>query len=71
MDLRNFCTGAYPFFSAFFKAHRLPQIEDWGGGGGGGGRLCLAGCHVDAKTQSYHLVYIWGSLVKFQRVRLF
>ena len=23
-------------------------------------------CHVVAQTQGYHLVYIWGSLVKFQ-----
>ena len=24
-----------------------------------------AKCHVVAQTQGYHLVYIWGSLVKF------
>ena len=24
------------------------------------------GCHVVAQTQGYHLVCIWGSLVKFQ-----
>ena len=30
------------------------------------GGLCLAGCHVVAQTQGYHLVCIWGSLVKFQ-----
>ena len=41
-----------------FKAQCLSQI--WGGG------LCLAGCHVVAQTQGYHLVCIWGSLVKFQ-----
>ena len=28
--------------------------------------MCLAGCPVVAQTQGYHLVYIWGSLVKFQ-----
>ena len=27
---------------------------------------CLAGCHVVAQTRGYHLVCIWGSLVKFQ-----
>ena len=42
-----------------FKAQCLPEIEERGGGG------CLAGCHVVAQTQGYHLVYIWGSLVKF------
>ena len=30
-----------------FKAQCLPQIE---------GALCLAGCHVVAQTQGYHLV---------------
>ena len=30
------------------------------------GGLCLAGCHVVAQTRGYHLVCIWGSLVKFQ-----
>ena len=30
-----------------FKAKCLPQID---------GGLCLAGCHVVARTQSYHLV---------------
>ena len=40
-----------------FKAQCLPQIK---------GGLCLAGCHVVAQTQGYHLVCIWGSLVKFQ-----
>ena len=39
-----------------FKAHCLPQIERG---------LCLTGCHV-AKTQGYHLVCVWDSLVKFQ-----
>ena len=27
----------YRGLSLFFKAQRLPQIEDWGGGGGGEG----------------------------------
>ena len=40
-----------------FKAQCLPQIK---------GGLCLTGCHVVAQTQGYHLVYIWGSLVKLQ-----
>ena len=42
-----------------FKAQCLPQIK-------GGGGLCLAGCHVLAQTQGYHVVCIWGSLVKLQ-----
>ena len=40
-----------------FKAQCLPQIKKG---------LCLAGCHVFAQIQGYHLVCIWGSLVKFQ-----
>ena len=40
-----------------FKAQCLPQIEVL---------LYLAGCHVVAKTQGYHLVCIWGSLGIFQ-----
>ena len=40
-----------------FKAQCLPQIK---------GGLYLDGCHVVAQAQGYHLVYIWGSLVKFQ-----
>ena len=40
-----------------FKAQCLPQIKEG---------LCLAGCHVVAQTQGYHLVCTWGSLVKFQ-----
>ena len=44
-----------------FKAQYLPQIE---------AGLCLAGCHVVAKTQDYHLVCTWGSLVKFQGGRV-
>ena len=31
-----------------------------------GGGLCLTGCHVVAQTQGYHLVCIWGRLVKLQ-----
>ena len=37
-----------------FKAQCLPQIKRG---------LSLAGGHVVAQTQRYHLVYIWGSLV--------
>ena len=40
-----------------FKAQCLPQIKEG---------LCLAGCHVVAQIQGYHVVCIWGSLVKFQ-----
>ena len=32
--------------------------------------LCLAWFHVVAQAKSYHLVYIWGSLVKFQGGRV-
>ena len=39
-----------------FKAHRLFQIKKG---------LCLAGCHVVAQIQGYHLVCVWGILVKF------
>ena len=28
--------------------------------------MCLAGCHVVAQTQGYHLVCIWSGLFKFQ-----
>ena len=45
-----------------FKAQCLPQI---------GRGLCVAGRHVVAKTQGYHLVCVWGSLVKFQGGELF
>ena len=27
--------------------------------------MCLAGCHVVAQTQGYHLVRIWSGLFKF------
>ena len=40
-----------------FKAQCLPQIERG---------LCVVRRHVFAKTQGYHLVCVWGSLVKFQ-----
>ena len=40
-----------------FKAQCLPQIKEG---------LCLAGYHVVAQTQGYHLVCIWGSLSKMQ-----
>ena len=40
-----------------FKAQCLPQIK---------GGFCLAGCHVVAQAQGYHVVCIWGSLVKFK-----
>ena len=55
VDLLNFCTGAYPWRS--LKAQCLLQIEVV---------LYLAGCHVVAQTQGYHLICIWGSEGKFQ-----
>ena len=58
----GFAEFLYRDLSLSFKAQCLPQIE---------GVLCLAGCHVVAQTQGYHLVCIWGSLVRFQGVRLF
>ena len=53
----GFAVFLYWGLSPFFKAQCLPKIEKG---------LCLAGCHVVAQTQSYYLVYIWGSLDKFQ-----
>ena len=44
-----------------FKAQCLPQIEEG---------LCLTGCHVVEQIQGYHLLGIWGSLVKFQGGRV-
>ena len=58
----GFAEFLYRGLSLSFKAQCLPQIE---------GVLCLAECHVVAQTQGYHLVCIWGSLVRFQGVRLF
>ena len=58
----GFAEFLYRGLSLSFKAQCLSQIE---------GVLCLAGCHVVAQTQGYHLVCIWGSLVRFQGVRLF
>ena len=49
----SFCAGAHPCLS------KLNVSLKYGG-------VCLAGCHVVAQTQGYHLVCIWGSLVKFQ-----
>ena len=76
----SFCTGAYPclsklnvslkyrggvsgWVSCCTDRHRaiIPQIEE---------DLCLAWFHVVAQAKSYHLVYIWGSLVKFQGGRV-
>ena len=54
----GFAEFLYRGLSLSFKAQCLPQIE---------GVLC----HVVAQTQGYHLVCIWGSLVRFQGVRLF
>ena len=53
----RFAESLYLGLPLSFKAQCLPQIKEG---------LCLAGCHVVAQTQGYHLVYIWGSLVKFQ-----
>ena len=57
-----FAEFLYRGLSLSFKAQFLPQVEE---------KLCLAGYHVIAQTQGYHLVCIWGSLVKFQGVQLF
>ena len=54
----GFAEFLYRGLSLSFKAQCLPQIE---------GVLC----RVVAQTQGYHLVCIWGSLVRFQGVRLF
>ena len=51
------CQVLYRGLSLSFKAQCLPKIERG---------LYLAGCHVVAQTQGYHLVCFWGSLVKFQ-----
>ena len=53
----GFAEFLYRGLSLFFKAQCLPKIEKG---------LCLAGCHVVAQTQGYHLVCIWGSLIKFR-----
>ena len=53
----GFAEFLYRGLSPSFKAHGLPQIERG---------LRLSGSHVVAQTQGYYLVYIWGSLVKFQ-----
>ena len=45
-----------------FKAKCFRQVEEG---------FCLAGSHVVAQRHGYHLVYIWGSLGKFQGVGLF
>ena len=47
----------YRSLSLSFKAQCLPQI---------GGDLCLAGCHDVAQIQGYHLICMWGRLVKFR-----
>ena len=53
----GFAEFPYRGLPLYFRAQCLPQIE---------GVLCLAGCFVLAQTQGYHLVRIWGSLVKYQ-----
>ena len=53
----GFAELLYRGLSPSFKAHGLPQIERG---------LHLSGIHVVVQTQGYYLVYIWGSLVKFQ-----
>ena len=59
---REFATFLYRGLSLSFKAQCLPEIEEG---------LCLAGCHVVAQTQGYHLTCLWSGLVKFQEVGLF
>ena len=53
----RFAESLYLGLPLSFKAQCLPQIKEG---------LCLAGCHVVAQTQGYHLVCIWGGLFKFQ-----
>ena len=53
----GFAEFLYQGLSLSFIAQCLSQNE---------GGLCLAGCHVVAQTQGYHLVCIWGGLFKFQ-----
>ena len=53
----GFAEFLYRVLPLSFKARCLPQIKEG---------LCLAGCHVVAQTQGYHLVCTWGSLDKFQ-----
>ena len=54
--LLSFCVWAYPCLSKLSVFVKLRR------------GLCLAGCHVVVQTQCYHLVYILGSLLKFQGV---
>ena len=49
-----FVPGLIPVF------HSSVSLSNWEEG------LCLAGCHVVAQTQGYHLVCIWSGLFKFQ-----
>ena len=53
----SFAESLYLGLPLSFKAQCLPEIKVG---------LCLGGCHVVAQTQGYHMVCIWGSLVKFQ-----
>ena len=53
----GFAEFLYRGLSLSFKAQGLPQIEK---------SLYLAGCHVVSQTSGYHLICIWGRLVKFQ-----
>ena len=53
----GFAEFLYQGLSLSFIAQCLSQNE---------GDLCLAGCHVVAQAQGYHLVCIWGGLFKFQ-----
>ena len=53
----GFAEFLYRGLSLSFKAQCLRQIQRG---------LFLAGCHVVARTQGYHLICVWGSLVKFQ-----
>ena len=51
----GFAEFLYLGLSLSFKAQCLRQIKK---------RFVLAGCHVVAQRQGYHLAYIWGSLLK-------
>ena len=53
----RFAESLYLGLPLSFKAQCLPQIK---------AGLCLAGCQFVEQSWGYHLVCIWGSLVKFQ-----
>ena len=59
LDLNNFFTETFPCHLKLSGSLRLR-------GAVGEVGLCLAGFDVVAQTQSYYLVWFWGSLVEWQ-----